>query len=148
MCIDLQLPIHLLEEEITSVAQHPPALTCTSFFLSPHKSTNKVVSVTDSSLQYVLFCHFTRVCVCVWGGAVSLLGPCCWHTELVVPIKRAQGGLLWQQLFWCAVCVCLCARFVVQGRRAQFTWSRLLLCPLLSLWESVLLWLGWYSIMF
>ncbi|KAI9530459.1 hypothetical protein NQZ68_004477 [Dissostichus eleginoides] len=23
-----------------------------------------------------------------------------------------------------------------KGRQAQFTWSRLLLCPLLSLWES------------
>lgn len=83
--------------------------------------------------------------------------PCCRQTRQAVPNKRAQGGLLWQQLLWCAalsvflslplsvrVCVCL---LPVQGRRAQFAWSRLLLCPLLSLWESFPSERGQHSIM-
>lgn len=28
--------------------------------------------------------------------------PCCRQTRQAVPNKRAQGGLLWQQLLWCA----------------------------------------------
>lgn len=48
------------------------------------------------------------------------------------------------------VCMCVCVRaccclLVVQGRQARFTWSRLLLCPLLSLWESFPLERGRYS---
>lgn len=92
------------------------------------------------------------VCCVTFCVSVSLLGPCCWRARQAVPIKRAQGGLLWQQLLWCAVlsvfvCVCVCCLLAVQGRQAQFTWSRLLLCPLLSLWESFLSERGRYSIM-
>lgn len=54
-----------------------------------------------------------RVCLlCHFGVSVSLLIPHCWRARQAVPIKRAQGGLLWQQLLWCAVlsvCVCVCA---------------------------------------
>lgn len=57
----------------------------------------------------------------------SLLGPCYWQTEQAVPIKRAQGGLLWQQLLWCAavlsvcllsLCVCVCV-LLSPGRAGQ-----------------------------
>lgn len=64
-----------------------------------HIASIKVVSVT-ASLDM-------RVTVCV---SASLLGPCCWRTGQAVPNKRAQGGLLWQQLLGCAaLSVCLCA---------------------------------------
>lgn len=112
-----------------------------------------MVSVTASLLQYACL-SVVSLLVCL---ALSS-SPCYWQTKQAVPIKRAQGGLLWQQLLWCAavlsvcllslcVCVCVyCCLLAVQGRQAQFTWSRLLLCPLLSLWESFPLERGWYSI--
>lgn len=50
--------------------------------------------------QPVSICVF--VCCLTVCVSVSLLGPCCWRTSQAVPNKRAQGGLLWQQLVWCA----------------------------------------------
>lgn len=55
-----------------------------------------------------LLCHF--LCVCLPPRPLLLAG------QAGHPIKRAQGGLLWQQLLWCAVlsvctyclCPCLC----------------------------------------
>lgn len=81
----------------------------------------------------------SRLCLCV-----------CLPTRLLVvsrpgrppQIKEHKGdccGSSCSGVQSLSVCVCVCFCVCVlprQGRRAQFAWSRLLLCPLLSLWES------------
>lgn len=60
-----------------------------------------MVSVTASPPQYV--CVFLCVWVCISPRPLLLAD------SQAVPIKRAQGRLLWQQLLWCAVLsVCVC----------------------------------------
>lgn len=58
--------------------------------------------------------------VCLWCHCLCVcLSPCCCRARQAVPIKRAQGELLWQQLPCCAVfCVCVCVRV-----RAAVSWS-------------------------
>lgn len=87
-------------------------------------------------------CH---MCVCLLCHFLCASVPCCWRARQTLPIKGAQGGLLWQQL--CGVCVRVCCCLLaVQRRQAQFIWSPLLLCPLLLLWESFPLERARYSI--
>lgn len=63
-------------------------------------------------MHVCLLCH----CLCV------CLSPCCCRARQAVPIKRAQGELLWQQLPCCAVlCVCVCACVPLSPGRAGQT---------------------------
>lgn len=56
--------------------------------------------------------------VCLWCHCLCVcLSPCCCRARQAVPIKRAQGELLWQQLPCCAV-FCVCVRV-----RAAVSWS-------------------------
>lgn len=86
------------------VAQHPlPLVRLALFFpFRFHIAAIKMVSVTASLLQYV------RLSVVSLFVYLSLLVPCCLRARQAVPIKRAQGGLLWQQLLWCAALLSVC----------------------------------------
>lgn len=119
MCIDFLACCCLsLGKRKKHVAQHPfplVKLTCSNFFFCS-------VALCIFILHPLKWCQSQPVSICVFVccvtvcASVSLLGPCCWRTRQAVPNKRAQGGLLWQQLLWCAVlsvfvclCVCVCA---------------------------------------
>lgn len=78
-------------------AQHPFPF---HFFCSVALCIFILHSLNWCQSQPVSICVF--VCCLTVCVSVSLLGPCCWRTSQAVPNKRAQGGLLWQQLVWCA----------------------------------------------
>lgn len=119
-------------------------------FQNIHNAAIKVVSVTASLLQYAclsvvsLFVCLSLSSALVVGGPgrPSLLkehkGDCCGSS--------CSGVQRLSVFVFVSVCVCVHCLLAVQGRQAQFTWSRLLLCPLLSLWESFPLERGRYSI--